>query len=223
MKKEKFNWGESSDWYRTQINHEIFDGKMYEKYSEVKEGDIVFDAGASIGPFGFSIKDKNFKHIYCVEPSLQQIEVLKDNLSDTPCTVIPYAIGDKDILIESGFGDNTEDYISVNSKSFIEIVEENNIEKIDFLKTDCEGGEYNIFAIENLFWIKENVKIIIGEWHLSTPELKDKFRAFRDIYLKLFPKHEVYSVDNITNIKWRLWNDDFIDYYTEVIIHIDNR
>ena len=28
MKKEKFNWGESSDWYRTQINHEIFDGKM---------------------------------------------------------------------------------------------------------------------------------------------------------------------------------------------------
>ena len=41
MKKEKFNWGESSDWYRTQINHEIFDKKMYEKYSEVEEGDII--------------------------------------------------------------------------------------------------------------------------------------------------------------------------------------
>ena len=219
---KKFNWGESSDWYRTQINHEIFDKKMYEKYSEVEEGDIIFDAGASIGPFGFSIKDKNFKHIYCVEPSLQQIEILKDNLSDIPCTVIPYAISDKDVIIEKGFGDNTGDNISVKSKPFMEIINEYNIEKIDFLKTDCEGGEYNIFLIENLFWIKENVKKISGEWHLNTPEVKQQFKEFRDVYLKLFPKHEVYSTDD-THIKWDLWNDHFIDYYTEVIIHIDNR
>lgn len=219
---KKFNWGESSDWYRTQINHEIFDGRMYEKYSEVEEGDIVFDAGASLGPFGFSIKDKNLKHIYCVEPSLQQIEVLKDNLSDIPCTVIPYAISDKDVIIESGFGNNMGDFISVNSKSFMEIINEYNIDKIDFLKTDCEGGEYNIFSIENLFWIKDNVKKISGEWHLNTPESKQQFKEFRDMYLKLFPKHEVYACCG-TNIKWRLWNEGFIEHYTEVIIHIDNR
>ena len=217
-----FNWGESSDWYRTQINHEIFDRKMYEECFEVEEGDIIFDAGASIGPFGFSIKDKNFKHIYCVEPSLQQIEILKDNLSDTPCTVIPYAIGNKDILIESGFGNNIGDYISVKSKPFMEIVEENQIEKIDFLKTDCEGGEYNIFSIENLFWIKENVSKIVGEWHLNTPEAKQQFRKFRDVYLKLFLNHEIISTDG-TNVTWDLWNEHFIEYYTEIIIHIDNK
>ena len=223
MNLENFNWGESNDWYRKTITYEIFNkDNIYEKYFRVKEDDIVFDAGASIGPFGFSIKDKNFKHIYCVEPSLQQIGVLKDNLSDMPYTVIPYAIGNKDILIKSIFGNNTENKISVKSKPFMEIVEENNIKKIDFLKTDCEGGEYNIFSIENLFWIKENVKKISGEWHLKTPELKAQFRIFRDTYLKLFPKHEVYSTDG-THIKWDLWNDHFIDYYTEVIIHIDNR
>ena len=222
MKEKKFNWGESSDWYRTQINKEIFGERIYEKFYKVKEGDIVFDAGASIGPFGFSIKDKNYKHIYCVEPSLQQIEILKDNIPNTTLTVIPYAIGDKNVLIESGFGDNDGDRVSVKSKPFMEIVKENNIQKIDFLKTDCEGGEYNIFSIENLFWVKENVKKISGEWHLSTPELKAQFRFFRDTYLKVFPKHELYSTDMITDIKWDLWNEHFIEYYNEVIIHINN-
>ena len=219
----EFNWGESSDWYRKLINSEIFNkDNIYGKYFRVEEGDIVFDAGASIGPFGFSIKDKNYKHIYCIEPSLQQIEILKDNLSDMPYTVIPYAIGNKDILIESGFGDNDVDRIVGKSKPFIEIVEENNIKNIDFLKTDCEGGEYNIFSIENLFWIKENVKKISGEWHLNTPELKAQFRIFRDTYLKLFPKHEINSVCG-TEITKSLWDETFIEYYNEILIYIDNR
>ncbi len=103
----------------------------------------------------------------------------------------------------------------------MEIVSKNNIKNIDFLKTDCEGGEYDIFSIENLFWIKENVTKIAGEWHLDTPETKTKFRFFRDTYLRLFPKHNVNAVDG-TDIKWNLWNDRFIEYYNQVIIYIDN-
>lgn len=218
----EFNWGGSNNWYRKTIAQEIFISKIYEKYFKVNEGDIVFDAGASIGPFGFSIKDQNPKHIYCVEPSLSQIEVLEDNLSTIPHTTIPYGIGKEDILVDAyGFGDN-KNQITIPSKPFMEIINENNIENIDFLKTDCEGGEYDIFSIENLFWIKENISKITGEWHLNTPELKANFRVFRDVYLRLFPNHRIDSVDGV-NIKWDLWNDHFIDYYNEVIIYIDNR
>ena len=217
-----FNWGGSNNWYRKTISQEIFISKIYEKYFKVNEGDIVFDAGASIGPFSFSIKDQNPKHIYCVEPSLSQIEVLEDNLSTIPHTTIPHGIGKEDILVDAyGFGDN-KNQITIPSKPFMEIINENNIENIDFLKTDCEGGEYDIFSIENLFWIKENVNKITGEWHLNTPELKANFRVFRDVYLRLFPNHRVDSVDGV-DIKWDLWNDHFIDYYNEVIIYIDNR
>ena len=221
---KKFNWGENNDWYKKTITEEIFgEISCYEKIFQIEEGDLVLDAGASIGPFGYSLKNKNIKHIYCIEPSSKQIEVMEDNLLDMPYTIIPYAIGNEDILIEElGFGDNSGKLISAKSKPFMEIINEYNIDKIDFLKTDCEGGEYNIFLIENLEWIKDNVKKISGEWHLSTPELKDKFRAFRDVYLKLLPNYRVNSICG-TDIKWRLWNDDFIDYYTEVIIHIDNR
>ena len=96
------------------------------------------------------------------------------------------------------------------------------LKKIDFLKTDCEGGEYDVFTIDNLCWLKKNLKVVVGEWHLSTPELKQKFRVFRDVFLRVFPHHEVHAVCG-TNIKWDLWNEHFIEYYKEILIYIDNR
>ena len=219
---EGFNWGESNNWYRKIVLQEVFTSKIYEKYFEVKEGDIVFDAGASIGPFSFSIKNKKPKHIYCVEPLLQQIKVLEDNLLAIPHTTIPHAIGKEDILIDNYGFDEDKNKISIYAKPFMEIINENNIEKINFLKTDCEGGEYDIFSIDNFCWLKENVGVVVGEWHLSTPELKQKFRVFRDVFLRLFPNHQIESVDGL-DIKWDLWNEHFIEYYNEVLIYIDNR
>ena len=104
----------------------------------------------------------------------------------------------------------------------MEVVDEYSIEKIDFLKTDCEGGEYNIFNIENICWLKENLKKCAGEWHLNSKETKKKFREFREVFLRVFPNHEVYSVDGV-NIKWDLWNEHFLEYYNEVLVYIDNR
>jgi hypothetical protein len=108
------------------------------------------------------------------------------------------------------------------STTFDKIREEHGITKIDFLKTDCEGGEYSIFNNKNFFWIKENVRKVVGEWHLENPERKQQFRVFRDTYLRLFPKVHVYSVDGV-DIKWDLWNEHFLDYYYQVLIYIDNR
>jgi hypothetical protein len=52
-------------------------------------------------------------------------------------------------------------------------------------------------------------------------ETKNKFRKFRDLYLNEFTNHQVFSVDG-TDIKWDLWNDHFIEYYSEVNLYIDN-
>ena len=79
-----------------------------------------------------------------------------------------------------------------------------------------------MFKPENLDFIKKNVKKIVGEWHLRTPEHKVEFRNFRDNILTQFDNIQVFSVDGV-DIKWDLWNDHFIEYYNEVIIYIDNR
>jgi hypothetical protein len=110
----------------------------------------------------------------------------------------------------------------MDSIKFDSLVKEYGITKIDFLKTDCEGGEYNIFTEKNFDWIKNNVRKISGEWHLHNEETKNKFRKFRDLYLNEFTNHQVFSVDG-TDIKWDLWNDHFIEYYSEVNLYIDNR
>ncbi len=75
-----------------------------------------------------------------------------------------------------------------------------------------------------LLYFKNNVKKIAGEWHLHLRDvnLTEKFREFRDIYLKLFPNHEIFSIDGM-NIKWDLWNEHFIEYYRHILIYIDNR
>lgn len=218
---KEFNWGNSNEWYRKTITEEIFERKIYEKFFKVEESDIVVDVGASIGPFSYTLKDKNISHLYCIEPSPVQIELLKENINSLPFTIIPYVMGKDSIEITDNFGSDGPSSL-IEAKTFKTFIKENNIQKIDFLKTDCEGGEYDIFSIENLFWVKDNIKKITGEWHLDTPQTKQLFREFRDVYLKLFPNHEIYSVDGV-NIKWDLWNEHFIEYYQQVIVYIDNR
>lgn len=201
-----FDWGRAGaeDPGRIFVTDEIFVQRAYERFFEVEEGDVVLDVGASIGPFTYSILHKNPKTVYCIEPFVTN--ALINNTRDPRVSVHQHFIGDSN---------------NTSTKTFMTFVEENRISNIDFLKTDCEGGEYSIFTPENFRWIVKNVKKITGEWHLWDPQMKQKFREFRDLYLKHIP-HTVFSIDGV-DIKWDLWNESFLDYYNEVIISIDNR
>jgi FkbM family methyltransferase len=222
-----FQWGWMDEFtdlakmHKNSLVQEIFIDKCYEQVREVKTGDVVLDIGASIGPFAYSILHKNPKQVICVEPSHLEHDTLNANVGKDSVSIIKKAIGPVDgtITIDEVFGANGQ-MMEIPSIRFDTMIKENNIERINFLKTDCEGGEYDIFNVENLFWIKDNVDFVVGEWHLNTPQTKEKFRKFRDLYLKLFPNHQVYAIDG-TDIKWDLWNEHFIEFYNEVIIHIE--
>ena len=209
-------------WHKDAITKEIFEEKLYEKFFTVDEGDIVMDFGASVGPFTYSILDKKPKHVYCFEPSPEEIETLTKNTQSGSVTIINKGISDKEGEFEFNLFGLDGGMKLAKSTTFDKIRDEYDIKKIDFIKTDCEGGEYSVFNNKNFFWVKENVRKIVGEWHLETPERKQQFRVFRDTYLRLFPKIEVFSVDGV-NIKWELWTERFLEYYYQVIIYIDNR
>ena len=223
MNLDKFDWGTSSKWFIETIGKEIFTEKIYEKFFQVEKDDIVFDVGASIGPFTYSILEKKPKKVICFEPSSEEFPTLVKNTIHGNVYCVNKGISSS--VGEHVFND-LYGQINLSGKAygttFSQVIDDFNLEKIDFIKTDCEGGEYDIFNTENLFWIKNNVKKIVGEWHLDDEEKKEKFRKFRDVYLNVFSKYEIYSIDNI-DIKWDLWNEHFIDYYKQVIIYIDNR
>ncbi len=222
-----FNWGNQSEWYKETITSEIFEDRIYEKFFEVSEGDVVLDFGSSIGPFTYSILEKKPKHVFCIEPCEDSIPTLVKNTIGHPVTYIVKGLSssngvEKSNTIFNSVGQNQTEMDTITFRKLLDLY---GIDKIDFLKTDCEGGEYHIFNDENFEFIKNNVKKIVGEWHLNPKydkEVKNKFRRFRDLYLKKFTNYNVFSVDGV-DIKWDLWNDHFIEYYSEVIIYIDNQ
>ena len=223
MNLNNFDWGTSSEWFFKTINKEIFEERIYERFFEVEKDDIVMDIGASIGPFPFSIIEKKPKKIICFEPSFEEFPTLVKNTLHGNVYCINKGISsvDGEQLFNDLYGQKNSEGIA-HGITFKQVIDDFNLDKIDFLKTDCEGGEYDVFNINNLFWIKNNVKKIVGEWHLDTPEKKKKFRIFRDVYLRVFSNYQVYSIDNI-NIKWDLWNEHFIEYYNHVVIYINNK
>jgi FkbM family methyltransferase len=235
LKLENFDWGwmdepcneiymfdqgnpvTLAEFHRKQIISEIFDNSIYEKFFEVSENDIVLDIGASHGPFTYSILHKKPRHVFCIEPSKKEFPILVKNTLGFPVTHINKGLNNKDEIVSNSevFGDNK----IMEGITFESLLKLYNLNSIDFLKVDCEGGEYDIFTEQNSEFILNNIKKITGEWHLYTPEQKMKFRMFRNYFVKKFDFLEVFSVDGV-DIKWDLWNEHFIEYYNQVIFYI---
>jgi len=221
---ENFDWGNSSEWYKSFIGDEIFNQRIYEKFFTVDEGDIVMDVGASTGIFTYSILNNKPKHVFCVEPSFDQFPTLNKNTITGNVTCINKAISSNVGVSDKieAYNDKELQHYTITFKKFLENY---NVQKIDFIKTDCEGGEYDIFNVENLIWIKENVRKVAGEFHLGQfngVDLTSRFKVFRDVYLRVFNNFQVLSIDGV-DIKWDLWSDKFTNYYKQVLIYIDNR
>jgi hypothetical protein len=213
-----FNWGPTSERFKKQVTDEIFNGiNDYEKLFEVEEGDIVVDIGSTVGEFTYSILDKKPKHCYVVEPVPVFFDTLIKNLHGHPVSFTNAAItSDKYCKINWDGYDET-----VNTLTFNEFIKSNRLTHIDFFKFDCEGGEYDIFSEENITFLK-TVPKIVGEFHLRGGTLKEKFRHFRDKILLNFDKYKFVSLDGV-DITWDLRNENFIQYYKEVYLYIDNR
>jgi len=182
------------------ITQEIFADKIYtsdEVY--IKNGDNVLDIGSNIGVFALFAFSQSAKHIYCIEPDPDNINLIKKNISNNNIQNIEtfkYAISghncqntklyksDYDsheslILVNNG---KLSDSIDVRSITLEKLLNSIDLEKIDFLKMDCEGSEGDIIKYSNkIVWGKIN-KISI-EYHdklstLNHDEICNKLQSF---------------------------------------------
>ena len=225
-----FNWSDIDPAF---ISWEVFDHLIYDRFNKVKPGDIVMDIGASCGPFSFTAALNGAKKIYLVEPSKNLLKAAMQNLSEFAFNTedrfvfLNYAISDsvnygKDTASTRVFGNNT----TYNTETFKRIVEKYNIDHIDFLKIDCEGGEYDVFIPENIDYLKNKVKFISMEVHGRIIDNGlNKFLNFRDNYLKHFENYNVITGDGVS-WKEHMYNDDIIlnvISQTELMIYIENK
>jgi len=215
---KEFDFGNMSERLKSLLKKEFAETGTYNRYFDVEEGDIVVDIGASVGPFTYAALSKKPKHCYLVEPNPGQFNTIKKNFEGEPVSFLRAAITDNKRL--DVLWDNEES--QPMTLSFREYLEIQHLTKIDFIKCDCDGGEYDIFTLDNLPFLLTIPKIVC-EFHLKKGQRNNAlFRDFRDRILPKFPKWYVHSLDGV-DIRWDLKNEHFLDWYKEVTFTFDNR
>ena len=149
----------------------------YQKMNEVRirEGDIVFDIGSHIGSFAVMAAKLGAK-VYAFEPSKRNYDFLIKNikLNHLEKDIIPFNIGIYNIDGKLGINTETsntggysvvEDFSEeITVKKLSTIMKENNLKKIDLIKIDVEGSEYEIFTGD---FNSLPIDKIVGEYHLD--------------------------------------------------------
>jgi FkbM family methyltransferase len=167
----------------------IFEDREYSDYFPFYRKVTIIDIGAHFGYFSiFANKNTDPDSlIIAIEPGRSNFNRLVKNIQDSAITNIKslkYAINGKSGPMKLHLGrslnhsivenyllnrNQNDDVELVEAKTLEEIVAENNLGKVDFLKMDCEGAEYSI--LENTpGYIYDRITTISMEFH----DLKDK-------------------------------------------------
>ncbi|MFX0093624.1 MAG: FkbM family methyltransferase [Candidatus Hodarchaeota archaeon] len=130
---------------------------------EINPSDTVVDIGAHIGVFTiFAAKYAKQGRVYGFEPVPENFALLQENINLNHLqnlTALNKAVtkkkGSQEMRIydvNTGghslvFQHHTYNYktLTIKTESLESFINENNISRIDFLKMDCEGAEYDIF------------------------------------------------------------------------------
>ncbi len=148
---------------------------------KINPNDTVVDIGAHIGVFSIlASKMANKGKVYAFEPSSDNFILLLENLKLNNITNIiasKTAVMGKEGVREMQFLENSTSNsffnnikqknrrkIKVKTITLKKIIENGNLSKIDFLKMDCEGGEYEIFFNCKSRTLKK-IKKISMEYH----------------------------------------------------------
>ncbi len=206
---------------------EIFIRKDYEfEKCKIEDGDIVVDIGGNIGLFSYYSLCNGASKIYCFEPGKETCAAIKENFGDFENLVIEnVAVTSLDGIVdfiynpESTIGSSAiekekdwkfstnNNKIKVKSINFYNYSKEKSINKIDFLKIDCEGAEYEILdSIPDDFFINSINKLTV-EYHENTGQLKRHI----DRLINLGFEIKFKSADDIKN-KFGIfygWNNNY--------------
>lgn len=169
---------------------EIFYDKVYERdYVKVSNGDVVVDIGANYGVFSLYAQQFNPSKVYAVEPIKSTFKCMSKNLEEYGVVCVNKAISNTDGFEVFAITDvNGNNFSIKNSEGYhpsqmineeiVETVDINtfindyNIEKIDFLKVDCEGGELDLFEQIDKTYLSNNIKKIAIEYHSNSIKLR---------------------------------------------------
>ncbi|SFD25379.1 methyltransferase, FkbM family [Algibacter lectus] len=113
---------------------------------------IVFDLGGYKGEFAADIYNKYQSTIYVFEPIQSFYNIIKQQFADNPkIKAYQYGLAGQDQTMQISLTDNSSSvYIksklteTIQLKSIVDFIKTNNIDHIDLIKVNIEGGEYEV-------------------------------------------------------------------------------
>lgn len=145
---------------------------------DLNEKSIVFDVGGYKGEFAADIFCKYNATIYVFEPIQSFFETIKHKfINNQKVKMYHFGLAGKDEEMQISMSDNsssvflkTEDSETIQLKSIVNFIKENNIQTVDLIKLNIEGGEYELLEalIENdLIGIFKNIQVQFHDFLLE--------------------------------------------------------
>jgi 23S rRNA U2552 (ribose-2'-O)-methylase RlmE/FtsJ len=173
MELSEFKYGPYKLYYPKvyyQFLKEVFIFDVY-RSNLIRKNDIVLDLGATIGDFSVLASKKVGKKgkVIAIEPNIEDYKILKLNIKRNYCeNVVPLNLG-----VGNKFGEEEITFWGKTFKCTINtlknILNELNIQKIDFVKMDIEGFEIDV--ISNSIDIIKEANVISLECHSNKEKM----------------------------------------------------
>jgi FkbM family methyltransferase len=176
----------------------------------LNEHSIVFDLGGYKGEFAEEIYNKYQSKIYVFEPILEFYTIIKNKFTNNS-KIVPfqYGLAGKDGEMQISMSDNsssvflkTENSETIQLKSIVNFIKLNNITKIDLIKINIEGGEYEVLEslLENdLIGIFDNIQVQFHDFLFENA--KERMNAIQE---KLKLTHQITYQYEFVWENWKL-------------------
>jgi FkbM family methyltransferase len=189
---------------------EIWAYRQYDYYGyRVAPGDVVVDIGANIGTFSlYAAAVCGASRVISYEPFPDNFRILRSNVEQNQLHIVtclnkavagsggirtlrlhPVDSGSHSLV--NGTSENT---VAVECCTLEDVFREFSLARIDYLKLDCEGAEYEI--LENAVPTLQKVGRISMETHTTpdrTAEDLEKLLRANDFEVKLFRGFRLYA------------------------------
>jgi len=174
---------------------------------ELDENSIVFDVGGYKGDWTTSILQKYKSKIYIFEPVHEFYEIIQSRFKGNPnIQTFDYGLGAADGNLEISITKDSSSVFNsegtkevINMQSAVKFIRDNNIDNVDLIKINIEGGEYDLLedlAKHDMLSTFKNIQV---QFHRFIPDCIERRNEIRE---SLSKTHELtYDYEFI----WENW------------------
>lgn len=181
---------------------------------DLNENSVVFDVGGYKGEFAREIFCKYGSYIYIFEPLKDFFEICEKRfIKNKKVKSYNFGLADKSFITEINISDNASSIFNVEGEktkirleSITDFIKSNQIETVDLIKINIEGGEYDLLdsLIENNLIDKfKNIQVQFHDFVIENAR-----ERMERIQRELAKTHEItYQYDFVWE-NWKVINDN---------------